>query len=75
MILGFTGLPPLVKPAADAMARLAGDVCHHGALHYGDWLEAYEALRVSAARMICAERGEIAIVKNISKGRDGRAGA
>jgi cysteine desulfurase / selenocysteine lyase len=66
--LNHAAVAPLVKPAADAMARLAGDVCHHGALHYGDWLEAYEGLRVSAARMICAERGEIAIVKNTSEG-------
>ena len=50
------------------MRDLAGDACRFGSLHYDDWLAAYEGLRVSTARLINAERSEIAIVKNTSEG-------
>jgi selenocysteine lyase/cysteine desulfurase len=66
--LNHAAVAPLVKPAADAMAALAHDVCLYGSLHYQEWLEIYEGLRVSAARLLKATRDEIAIVKNTSEG-------
>ena len=66
--LNHAAVAPLVRPAAEAMKQLAADACEFGSLHYGDWLEAYESLRVAAARLIGADRGEIAIVKNTSEG-------
>jgi selenocysteine lyase/cysteine desulfurase len=39
-----------------------------GSLHYDQWLDAYEGLRVAAARLIGADRGEIAMIKNTSEG-------
>jgi selenocysteine lyase/cysteine desulfurase len=59
---------PLVKPAADAMRELADDAMRFGSHHYDAWLAVYDALRVSAARLIGAEPGEIALVKNTSEG-------
>jgi selenocysteine lyase/cysteine desulfurase len=66
--LNHAAVAPLVKPAAEAMQRLAADACEYGSLHYPDWMEAYEGLRVATARMIHAEKSEVAIVKNTSEG-------
>jgi selenocysteine lyase/cysteine desulfurase len=50
------------------MSSLARDACQFGSFHYDKWLQTYEKLRVSAARLIHAHRDEIAIVKNTSEG-------
>ncbi len=66
--LNHAAVAPLSKPAADAMKRLADDCLAFGSLHYGEWLAAYEGLRVAAAKLIGADRSEIALVKNTSEG-------
>jgi cysteine desulfurase/selenocysteine lyase len=66
--LNHAGVAPLCKPAADAMKRLADDAACYGSFHYDQWLDAYEGLRVAAARLIGADRSEIAQVKNTSEG-------
>ncbi len=66
--LNHAAVAPLVKPAADAMSSLARDACQFGSFHYDVWLQAYEKLRVSTARLINAHRDEIAVVKNTSEG-------
>jgi selenocysteine lyase/cysteine desulfurase len=66
--LNHAAVTPLVKPAAEAMRALAADACEWGSFHYDQWLKAYEDLRVSAAKLIGAQRDEIAIVKNTSEG-------
>jgi cysteine desulfurase/selenocysteine lyase len=66
--LNHAAVSPLCKPAADAMHRLTEDTHRFGSLHYDEWVDAYEGLRVAAARLIGAERGEIALVKNTSEG-------
>jgi selenocysteine lyase/cysteine desulfurase len=66
--LNHAAVAPLGKRAAEAMAALAADVCQFGSLHYDQWLQAYEGLRVAAARLIGADPREIAIVKNTSEG-------
>ena len=66
--LNHAAVAPLSKPAADAMKRLADDCLAFGSLHYGEWLAAYEGLRVAAARLMGADRSEIAFVKNTSEG-------
>jgi selenocysteine lyase/cysteine desulfurase len=66
--LNHAAVAPLCKPAADAMKHLADDCMNHGSLHYGEWMAVYEGLRKSAARLIGAEPGEIALVKNTSEG-------
>lgn len=66
--LNHAAVSPLCKPAADAMKRLADDCLEFGSFHYDEWLAAYEGLRVAAARLIGANRNEIASVKNTSEG-------
>ncbi len=66
--LNHAAVAPLCRPAAEAMQGLARDVLEYGSLHYGQWVDVYEGLRVSAARLIGAGRDEIALVKNTSEG-------
>jgi len=66
--LNHAAVAPLPRPCADAMKWLADDAMEYGSLHYDQWLDAYEGLRVAAARLIGADRGEIAMVKNTSEG-------
>ena len=66
--LNHAAVAPLVLPAAQAMKGLADDCLAYGSLHYDRWLAAYEGLRVAAARLIHADRSEIALVKNTSEG-------
>ncbi len=66
--LNHAAVAPLCKPAAEAMKHLADDCQNFGSRHYQDWLDAYEGLRVAAARLIHADRSEIALVKNTSEG-------
>ena len=66
--LNHAAVAPLCKPAADAMKHLADDCMQFGSRHYNEWLDAYEGLRVAAARLVNADRSEIALVKNTSEG-------
>jgi selenocysteine lyase/cysteine desulfurase len=66
--LNHAAVAPLSKPAADAMQALAQEVLEYGSLHYDKWMNTYEGLRVAAARLIGADRSEIALVKNTSEG-------
>src|SRR6266404_4007841 len=66
--LNHAGVTPVCKRASDAMKHLADDACLYGSLHYDQWLDAYDGLRVATARLIGADRSEIAIVKNTSEG-------
>jgi selenocysteine lyase/cysteine desulfurase len=66
--LNHASVAPLCKAAADAMKDLADDCLQFGSVHYDRWMATYQGLRMAAARMIGAERSEIAIVKNTSEG-------
>ncbi len=66
--LNHAAVAPLSRRSSDAMQRLAQDACLHGSLHYDEWLETYDRLRLAAASLIHASPGEIAIVKNTSEG-------
>ena len=66
--LNHAAVSPLCRPAAEAMQWLAADAMEYGSLHYAQWLETYERLRVAAARLMGAHRNEIALVKNTSEG-------
>jgi selenocysteine lyase/cysteine desulfurase len=50
------------------MERLAQDALNYGSIHYQQWLQTYEGLRCSAARLVKGTRDEIALVKNTSEG-------
>jgi selenocysteine lyase/cysteine desulfurase len=66
--LNHAAVAPLCRPAAEAMEWLSQDVLHYGSLHYGKWLQTYEGLRQSAARLVNGTPQEIALVKNTSEG-------
>jgi cysteine desulfurase / selenocysteine lyase len=66
--LNHAAVAPLPKRSATAMQELAEDALQFGSLHYDKWLDAYEGLRVAAARLIGANRSEIALIKNTSEG-------
>jgi selenocysteine lyase/cysteine desulfurase len=66
--LNHAAVAPLSRRAADAMRSLAEDVLLYGSLHYDRWLETYQGVRNSAAKLIGASPGEIALVKNTSEG-------
>jgi len=59
---------PLSTRAHDAMERFIRDQRDFGALHWKDWYAEYVHLRTAAAKLIGAESGEIAILKNTSEG-------
>jgi cysteine desulfurase / selenocysteine lyase len=66
--LNHAAVAPLCRPAAEAMEWLARDALNFGSMHYDRWLETYEGLRCSAARLVNGSRDEIALVKNTSEG-------
>jgi selenocysteine lyase/cysteine desulfurase len=66
--LNHAAVSPLCRPAAEAMEWLAQDALNYGSIHYPKWLETYEKLRCSAARLVNGMREEIALVKNTSEG-------
>src|SRR5450631_3124366 len=66
--LNHAAIAPLCKPAADAMKHLSDDCMNFGSRHYKEWLDTYEGVRIAAARLIGADRSEIALVKNTSEG-------
>jgi len=66
--LNHAAVSPLPRRVAAAMQQFAADACEYGSLHYDEWLQAYEDIRVSAARLVGAHRDEMAIVKNTSEG-------
>src|SRR5690348_2784011 len=66
--LNHAAVSPLSRRSADAMKGLADDALNHGSTHYDTWLEAYDGLRLAAARLINSEPSEIALMKNTSEG-------
>ncbi|HEX3580445.1 MAG TPA: aminotransferase class V-fold PLP-dependent enzyme [Thermoanaerobaculia bacterium] len=58
---------PLSTRAAGAMERFVRDQRDFGALHWREWYREYDRFRESAARLLNADPGEIAILKNTSE--------
>src|SRR5438105_13184093 len=66
--LNHAAVAPLTRRTADAIRHLADDSLHWGSLHYDEWMDVYEGVRVAAARLIHATPREIALMKNTSEG-------
>ncbi|MDE3165714.1 MAG: aminotransferase class V-fold PLP-dependent enzyme, partial [Acidobacteriota bacterium] len=66
--LNHAAVAPLPRRTADAIRHLADDSLFWGSYHYSEWLDTYEGVRQSAARLIHASPQEIALVKNTSEG-------
>jgi cysteine desulfurase / selenocysteine lyase len=68
LYLNHAAVAPLPRRTADAIRHLAEDALHWGSLHYSEWMDTYEAVRIAAARLINSSPREIALVKNTSEG-------
>ena len=66
--LNHAAVSPLSRRAAEAMQHLAQDALEFGSLHYLTWMETYEGVRNSTARLINATPAEIALTQNTSEG-------
>jgi selenocysteine lyase/cysteine desulfurase len=66
--LNHAAVAPLPRRGAEAMQWLASDALENGSLHYPQWMEAVDGVKAAVARLINAEAGEIATVKNTSEG-------
>lgn len=66
--MNHAAVAPISRRVLHAMVSLLEDVHHCGAEHWDRWVEAYEAARRSAARLLNADPGEIAFTKNTSEG-------
>ena len=54
--LNHAAVAPLCRRSAEAMKKLADDALMYGSYHYDQWLDAYQGVRVAAARLIGADR-------------------
>jgi selenocysteine lyase/cysteine desulfurase len=66
--LNHAAVGPLSLRAADAMRGLVNDALSFGSIHYQTWMTTYEKVRAAAAKLVHANKSEIAIVKNTSEG-------
>jgi selenocysteine lyase/cysteine desulfurase len=66
--LNHAAVAPLPRRSAVAMQTWAQEALDLGSLHYERWMDTYEQVRVAAAKLIGADRSEIALVKNTSEG-------
>ena len=66
--LNHAATGPLPRRTAAAIARQAEQTMRAGGAGFSDWLQAYRELRESAARLLHADPGEIALTKNTSEG-------
>jgi cysteine desulfurase/selenocysteine lyase len=66
--LNHAAVGPLSARAYEAIERQARDQREFGAAHWREWYAEYVRLRDAAGRLLGADRGEIAILKNTSEG-------
>src|SRR5512133_1783049 len=66
--LNHAAVAPLPRVTAEAIRHLADDCLNWGSFHYSEWLDVYEGVRTSAARLINSKASEIALMKNTSEG-------
>jgi len=66
--MNHAAVAPISRRVRDAMTGLVEDVCHFGAAHWDRWAATYSDARKSSARLLNADPGEIAFVKNTSEG-------
>jgi len=66
--LNHAGVAPWPRRTAAAIAAFAEENVHSGALHYPAWNRVERRLRERLARLINADRDDVALVKNTSEG-------
>lgn len=68
VFLDHAAVAPLSLPAQTALAQWADDMARNGNIHLDRWVARVREIREAAARLIDADAGEIAFVKNTSEG-------
>src|SRR4051794_32403851 len=68
LYLNHAAVAPIPRVTADALKHYAEDALQFGSFHYPAWLAVYEGLRGAAAKLVNADPGEIALMKNTSEG-------
>ncbi len=66
--LDHARVAPLPARVRNAIRAFADDACESGTAHYEGWMAHIEEVRKSFARLIGADAGEVAFVKNTSEG-------
>jgi len=66
--MNHAAVSPISRRVRDTMVEVLDDVCRYGAEHWRRWAETCRGVRQSLARLINAEPGEIAFIKNTSEG-------
>jgi len=65
--MNHAAVAPLSSRARDAMRSIIDDITENGTANYRGWLDAYERVRASAAKLVNARPHEIAFMKNTSE--------
>src|SRR4051812_21994838 len=68
--LDHAAVAPLSERARRGLVEWAGDMAENGVVNEGRWLKRVEEVRRLFARLINADPGEIAFIKNTSEGLD-----
>ena len=68
LFMDHAKVAPLPRPVQAAITAFATEACEQGTAHYSEWLKQAEVVRARFARLINAEPGEVAFVKNTSEG-------
>jgi len=65
--MNHAAVAPLSSRARDAMRSIIDDITENGTANYRGWLDTYERVRASAAKLVNARPHEIAFMKNTSE--------
>ena len=68
IFLDHARVSPLPKRVREALTAFAEDASDNGTANYEEWMRHAERVRKSFARLINADPGEVAFVKNTSEG-------
>jgi len=68
LFMDHAKVAPLPRPVQATITAFAADACEQGTAHYAEWLKELEIVRARFAKLINAEPGEVAFVKNTSEG-------
>jgi selenocysteine lyase/cysteine desulfurase len=68
LFMDHARVAPLSRPVQAAITAFAEEACEQGTAHYSEWLKEIEIVRARFAKLINAEPGEVAFVKNTSEG-------
>ena len=68
LFMDHARVAPLPRPVQAAITAFSTEACEQGTAHYAEWLKETEIVRTRFAKLINAEPGEVAFIKNTSEG-------